>query len=126
MPLFFAGQQFDLDRTTALRNEYVTALDNDVLNDILVASTVDPKRNNLDLGNRKATFIRAKSVQVLDAAGSSVMKDVSVRVTMSIPVGASSEELVALCAEIGDLAKDPKVIADAQRGRVNLTSTATS
>jgi len=101
---------YALYRVEGDRAVYIGPLHSDTLADKLITKSVAPKRNGLNLGNRRSDINLITSTSVLDGAGATVVRDRKIAIVSSLPVGTTSAHVAEDVARLKELLNQPNVV----------------
>lgn len=87
-------------RVTGDRATYAGPAHTDVHSDKLVLTSTAPKRNGVNLGNRRSSANLATTTTVDDANGVSTVRDRKMEILVSLPVGVTLADLKEDAARI--------------------------
>nr|UJQ85967.1 MAG: hypothetical protein 2 [Leviviridae sp.] len=91
----------DIQSANGLKRTFFGPSHSDATKDMLALTISDPKRVSDSFGNRRTTIAYYATVDVDTPDGQTgVKKDLKVEINVSLPVGATSSELLEACARI--------------------------
>jgi len=93
-------------RTQENRATYIGPVHSDISKDMLIVQSSSPKRSGSSFGNRRSSINLVQSVDVVDAEGATVTKDMKVELSISIPAGVTTAQLAEACARIEGIISD--------------------
>jgi hypothetical protein len=92
------------------RAVYTGPLASDIVSDKLIIKSTAPKRNGLNLGNRRSDINLITSTSVLDGAGATVVRDRKLALVSSVPVGTTATDVAEDVARMKELLNQPDIV----------------